>query len=122
MSPDGRSVAYSVWIPAEEKMKIAIRTADKPEPTTVLDIWPWMIFKWSPDGKSIVYKERQAGYRPENLILEIDIVSGKTRTVLAAGRDQVVDFSYSRDKKKVAVIRGRDRSNAVLLSAAPKAQ
>ncbi|MEO5860436.1 MAG: protein kinase [Pyrinomonadaceae bacterium] len=122
MSPDGTSIAYSVWFPAEEKMKIAVGAADKTEPPKVLDIWPSAIFKWSPDGKSIVYKERQAGYRPENLILEVEVATGKTRQVLAAGRDQVIDFSYSRDKKKVAVIRGRDKSNAVLLSAAPKAQ
>jgi serine/threonine protein kinase/Tol biopolymer transport system component len=122
MSPDGKSVAYSIWIPAEEKMKIAVRTVEKTEPSVILDIWPLAIFKWSPDGKSIIYKERQAGYRPENLILEIDVATGKSRTLLAAGRDQVEDFSYSPDKKKVAVIRGRDRSNAVLISAIPKQQ
>ena len=122
MSPDGRSIAYSVWVTAEEKMKIAVRKVDDPNPSIILDIWPLVIFKWSPDGKSIVYKERQAGYRPENLILEIDVATGKSRTVLAAGRDQVEDFSYSGDKKKVAIIRGRDRSNAVLLSAVPKSQ
>ena len=122
MSPDGRSIAYSVWIPAEEKMKIAVRKVDDQNPSIILDIWPLVIFKWSPDGKSIIYKERQAGYRPENLILEIDVATGKSRTVLAAGRDQVEDFSYSGDKKKVAIIRGRDRSNAVLLSAVSKSQ
>jgi len=122
MSPDGKSVAYSIWLPAEQKMKIAVRAVDKTEPSVILDIWPLVIFKWSPDSKSILYKERQAGYRPENLILEIDVATGKSRTVLAAGRDQVEDFSYSPDKKRVAVIRGRDRSNAVLLSAVPKSQ
>ena len=122
MSPDGKSIAYSLWFPAEERMKIAVRAVDKTEPYAVLDIWPVTIFKWSPDSKSIVYKERQAGYRPENLILEIDVATGKSRTVLAAGRDQVEDLSFSGDKKKVAVIRGRNRSNAVLLSAVTKSQ
>ena len=88
----------------------------------ILDIWPYVIFKWSPDGKSIVYRERQAGYQPENTILEVNATIGKTRTLLAANRDQVVDFSYSRDMKKIAVVRGRSTSNAVLLSAAAKAQ
>lgn len=122
MSPDGKSIAYSVWFPQEEKMKIAVRYADETEPYIVLDIWPLVIFKWSPDGKSIIYKERQAGYRPENLILAADVATGKSRTVLSAGRDQIEDLSYSKDMKKVAFIRGRDKSNAVLLSAVQKAQ
>ncbi|MEQ1763803.1 MAG: protein kinase [Pyrinomonadaceae bacterium] len=122
MSPDGRSVAYSIWVPEEEKMKIAIRAIDRPEPSTILDIWPSTIFKWSPDSKSIVYRERQAGYQPENVILAADASTGKTRVLLSAGHDQVVDFSYSRDMKKVAAVRGLNASNAVLLSTISKAQ
>ena len=117
LSPDGKSVAYSIWYPKEEKMKIAVRHIDKPDPYVILDIWPLTVFKWSPDGKRIVYKERQAGYRPDNVIFEIDVATGKSRTLLAAGRDQIEDLSYSSDNKKVAVIRGRNRSNAVLLRA-----
>lgn len=122
MSPDGISIAHSIWIPGEEKMKIAVRPIDTEEPSIVLDIWPSRIFKWAPDGKSIVYRERQATYQSENEILSVDVSSGKARSLLSAGSDQVVDLSFSNDMKQVAVVRGKNSSNAVLLTAAPKEQ
>ena len=88
----------------------------------ILDIWPSRIFKWAPDGKNIVYKERQSTYQSENEILSVDVSNGKARSLLSAGSDQMGDFSFSGDLKKVAVVRGQNSSNAVLLTAATKDQ
>ena len=122
LSPDGKSVAHSIWVPEEQKMKIAVRPIDVEVPSVVLDIWPSLFFKWSPDGKSIIYREAQAGNQPQNVILSVDIASGRSRTLYSAGNDQIVDLAYSRDQKNVAVVRGRNSSNAVLLTAVEKPQ
>ena len=118
-SPDGRYVAHSIWDKAENRMKVAVDTVDSNAESKILSIWPSLIFRWSPDSKSIYYRERQVGYVPENEVLRVDISTGKPTQLVSAAPEFVVDMSYSRDGKKVALVRGRNTSNAVMLAPAP---
>ena len=122
ISPDGGTIAHSIWAPQDQKMKIAVRPINQVEPASILDIWPSSVFKWSPDGKNIIYRERDAGYQPENVILEVNVATGKSRTVFSAGVDYTLDLSYSPDRRKIAVMTGHTSSNAVLFTSASEAR
>jgi serine/threonine protein kinase/Tol biopolymer transport system component len=118
MSPDSKYVAYTFRDEAEGRTKVAVKPADASEPTSVFNIWPSMIFKWMPDGRSIYYRERQFGYQPETTVLKVDIASREPKVLISAAPEIILDLTYSRDGKKIAVVRGKGTSNAVMLTAA----
>ncbi len=99
-------------------MRIAVDAVDSSAERKVLNIWPSLIFRWSPDSKSIYYRERQVGYVPENEVLKVDILTGKSTQLVSAAPEFIVDMAYSRDGKKVAIVRGRNTSNFVMLTPA----
>ena len=117
-SPDGRFIAQSIWDKGENRMRIAVDAVDSSAERKVLNIWPSLIFRWSPDSKSIYYRERQVGYVPENEVLKVDILTGKSTQLVSAAPEFIVDMAYSRDGKKVAIVRGRNTSNFVMLTPA----
>jgi Tol biopolymer transport system component len=116
MSPDGKRYAYTFT--DEGRTKVAVKDVGSSEPAKILNIWPSIVFKWTPDGESIFYRERQAAYLPEAEILKVDIATGKSKNLFSALPEYVSDLTYSRDGKKVAVVRGRNISNSVLLTSA----
>jgi Tol biopolymer transport system component len=81
-----------------------------------MDIWPSRIFKWAPDGKSILFQERQKGENLTSKIFQIDPFTGKQKLFLSTEPDDVIDLSFSRDGKRVAMIRGKVNTDAVILS------
>jgi Tol biopolymer transport system component len=115
-SPDGKTVAYSVWDKNENRMKIAVHPVGSPEQKKIFDIWPSLVFRWTPDSKAICYRERQRGYLPEMELHTLDVASGKTSRLLSGAPDSVMGLAYSRDGKRIALIRGRGTSNAVILT------
>ena len=115
-SPDGKEIAHTIWDSREGRMKVEVRSTDPSQKANVLNIWPSLVFKFAPDGRQIIYREREMGYQPESIIWRIDPATGKSTQVISTTPEYVVDFSYSRDGKKVAVVRGKSSSNAVILS------
>ena len=116
VSPNGRMLAHTIWDAREGRMKVEVKPTDSSDSPRVLNIWPSLVFSWAPDSKQIIYRERQIGYQPESEIRKIDPVSGKSSQLVSTAPEYVVDFSYSRDGKKVALVRGKSTSNAVILS------
>ena len=97
-------------------MKIAIDAADTGKQFRVLNSWPALIMKWAHDGKSLYYRERQVGYIPEFEVQRVDIATGRISHLLSTAPELILDLTYSPDDQKVAVIRGRSSSNAVMLT------
>ena len=118
MSPDGKNLAYTFWDEAENRMKVAIRPVDAPDPSKILNLWPSLILKWMPDSKSIYYRERQQGYQPESEILKVDVSTGRSTVLISSSPEFIVDLTYSHDGKKAALVRGRSTSNSVMLTSA----
>jgi eukaryotic-like serine/threonine-protein kinase len=115
-SPDGRYLAQSIWEPSSKQTKISLEPLFANGQRRILNIWPSAILKWTPDGKNIIYRERRAGYFPEGEVQKLDIASGKTTKLISAALPEIViDLSYSRDGKKIALVRGKNTSNAVML-------
>jgi Tol biopolymer transport system component len=117
-APNGQMIARTIWDPRDARMKVEVKPNDPSQSPKVLNIWPSLVFKWSPDGRQIIYREREMGYQPESEIHRIDPATGKSVQLVSTTPDFVVGFSYSRDGKKAALVRGRNSSNAVVLSPA----
>jgi serine/threonine protein kinase/Tol biopolymer transport system component len=116
MSPDGKYTAYSFRDEADGRTKVAIKSLDSDAPVSILNFWPSIIFKWMPDSRSIFYRERELAYQPETQIFRHEIGKPEPKVLYSAAPEAIGDMSYSRDGKKVAVVRGSGTSNAIMLS------
>lgn len=116
MSPDGKYTAYSFRDEADGRTKVAIKSLDSAAPVSILNVWPSLIFKWMPDSRSIFYREREQAYQPETQVFRHEIGKPEPKVLYSAAPEAIGDMSYSRDGKKVAVVRGSGTSNAIMLS------
>ena len=118
-SPDGKYIAHSIWDAAENKMKIAIDATGSGQRITILNIWPAGIMKWAHDSKSLYYRERRAGFVPELEVQRVDIATGRIAPLLSTAPELILDLTYSPDGQKLAIVRGRSASNAIMLTPIP---
>jgi len=118
MSPDGKYVAHSITEQGG-KFNILVRPADLGTPIATLDIWPFRIFKWAPDAKTILFQERQRGENLASKVFQIDPFTGQQKLYLSTEPDDILDLAFSRDGKRFAMIRGKTSTDAVMLSTAP---
>ncbi len=116
MSPDGRMVAYTFSEDNSDNLKVAVGLTDPGSNKTILDIWPSRIFKWMPDGKSLLYQEKQKGENLTAKVFEIPIERPEPKLLLSTEPENILDMSFSRDGTRVAVIRQKTTTDAVLLS------
>ena len=117
-SPDGKRYAYSSTDPASGRMYVVVKNVGEDGPGIRLDITPSRIFKWMPDGSSLVYQERLDAENPLTKMFTIDPDRPQPKLLFSTEPDELIDVRYSRDGKKVAVVRGRPITDAVMLSAA----
>ena len=116
MSPDGKYVAYTANAPGGTRVNVLIKPTDSTEPVAILDIFPSRIFKWAAQGRTLLYQERQRGENPESKLFEVDPLDPKPKLLLSIEPESLLDLTYSRDGKKVAVVRGKTSSDAVMLT------
>ena len=100
-------------------MKVVIDETASGQRVKVLNIWPAAIMKWANDSKSIYYRERQIGYIPEFEVQRVDIATGRTTPLLSTAPELILDLTYSPDGQKLAIVRGRSASNAIMLTPIP---
>ncbi len=116
ISPDGSMVAYSAWDEAANRVKVIIEPIGSERPNRTLDIAPTYILKWTADSRGLVYRERQAGDNPEATVMEWLLTAAEPIILFSTEPEYVIDFTYSRDGKKAAAVRGRLITDAVLLA------
>jgi Tol biopolymer transport system component/predicted Ser/Thr protein kinase len=119
-SPDGKRVAYAASKGAENGIEVRSKGSDTPGVS--LGIWPSVILKWMPDGRSLYYQDWQRTDGPRSKIWMIDMDSRQPQLLLSTEPDHVLDLSYSRDGKRVAIVRGKTAFDAVMLTAAAGAR
>ncbi|MFL6467231.1 MAG: protein kinase domain-containing protein [Pyrinomonadaceae bacterium] len=118
ISPDGKFVAYADTDPDSGRLNIALRPMGQEGPVTHLNISPMRIFKWTPDGKQLVYQERLRGGNLASKVFIVDPIRSEPKLLLSTEPDELLDFGYSRDGKRVAFVRGKVSTDAVMLSVA----
>lgn len=118
LSPDGTRVAHSFWDSTAGRIKVKVDWLDGSKPPSFVDAAPLFLLKWRHDGKALFIKERQHSDRSTSVVREFDIETGASKDFISTVPDIIYDFSIAPDHKRIAVIRGRLISDAVMLQTA----
>ena len=113
VSPDGKLIACSRSAPGEPG-RIAAYPFEGGAPIKIFPqpIAGFPIIRWTPDGRFLTYDDNPIG--PAKLWMQP--VDGGERKLLAEfPSDRIFGFDWSRDGKRLAVVRGLWSSNIVLL-------
>lgn len=117
VSPDGKVFicAYGKTQP-KNPPKLAIIPIEGGEPRQLFDlsmIGKSSFYRWSPDGKALIYIENRN--RASNLWSKaFDDSPPKQLTFFESG--QIAGFSFTRDSKDLAISRGNESSDVVMMS------
>jgi len=116
VSPDGKFLAYRIWDEKSKKLQIVILKLDD---RSVLKTIDWAAssneecWRWTPDSSALIYINTQGGV--SNLWrMPVD---GTRPTQITDFKSEVIRyFSYSRDQRQLAFVRGTVTRDAVLIS------
>jgi eukaryotic-like serine/threonine-protein kinase len=117
ISPDGRWVAC-VSEDQNGAAKFAVLSFETGSRTKFLDIPPTYDndccpLRWTPDGRGITYADKRAGVG--NLYVQ-PISGGKPYPLTHFVSEGIVWFAWSKDGKQIAIARGTDSSDAVMIT------
>lgn len=116
ISPDGKLVAFTTFLPSSTKKLLALLPVDSPQNTKLLDLQRPTpnggVVRFTHDGKAVVYPFRERDV--DNLWLQpFDGSPGKQITNFKS--EQITDFHWSFDGSKLGLVRGHTDSDVVLL-------
>ena len=109
ISPDGKWVASSRFEPT--KVKVAIYPIDGGEAQNILDIFTFDIH-WTPDGRALAYIDPN---NPANISSQT-IDGGVVKRLTDFTSDRIFRFAWSHDGKQLALARGTQTNDVVLIS------
>ena len=115
ISPDGNFVAY---IPADDQSqgdRIAIGPIGGGAPITILNLPPGALLgriRWAPDGHAITYIINRKGV---GNIWSQPLEGGPAQQLTDFKADQIFDLAWSRDGKQLAIVRGTQTRDVVLM-------
>jgi Tol biopolymer transport system component len=120
VSPDGNLIACSYLDEASSQWKLAVIPVAGGEPTKSFEIpMPYLqhlVFqriRWTTDGLGLAYIDERGGI---SNIWSRALDGGPPRQLTDFKADQVFNFAWSSDGKKLACVRGIVTSDAVLIS------
>ncbi len=115
ISPDGGTIAFATVDHAaghEGKLALVATDAGKVRQSLNFERQPGGVIRFSRDGKAIVYTFHENGV--DNLWQQpLDGSPGKQLTAFTSER--ILDFHWSSDGRKLAMVRGHDDSDVVLI-------
>lgn len=113
ISNDEKFLFYRAIDEKTKKRRILIKNFQSGETLKVFDFEADSI-KWSFDGKGLIYS-KNTGNTSEIIFQPLD--SDTPKTLYGLRGDQIISFDFSRDGKKVAIVRGRYVSDGFLIKA-----
>ncbi len=115
ISPDGRLAAFLSFLPGGPR-KVALVSVDSPRNTKLIDLQrplnDFEAIRFSHDGKAVAYAFRDQD--AENLWLQ-PLDGSPGRQITNFKTEQIRDFHWSFDGRKLGIIRGHTDSDVVLL-------
>ena len=114
VSPDGKVFAASYNAAQGERTQLAVFPIDGGEPLQVFDIVPGANLsfgiRWTPDGKSLVYRDFGPSLWKQNL------AGGEPEKILEFPDESIYSFDWSPDGKHFAVAHGEEVRDVVLIT------
>jgi Tol biopolymer transport system component len=115
ISPDGSKIGCLYRESADQPYKIAILPLDGGPPVKVFDLTSNIdrILRWSNDGRALYYTNEREGV---SNIWRLPVESGPPTKVTKFTDGLIRSFAWSRDGKLLAVSRGTQTSDVVLIT------
>ena len=112
ISPDGKWIAFqTTGDQPTSRPKVAILPFEGGQPSKLLEI-PLVQFRWSADGKAILYLDDKGGV---SNIWSQPLDGGAPKQLTKFPADQIFSFDWSRDGKTMACSRGVVTTDVVLI-------
>lgn len=118
ISPDGRTLAYlsleydSQTSVFDASINIAPMTTDEiGKPTKQMKFDLHNRYRWAPDGRSLTFVSREDDDNLSNIRLD----TGKLQPLTDFKSGNLLNFSWSRDGRKILIVRGISNSDLVLI-------
>lgn len=113
VSPDGKLIACTISAPGEPG-RIAVYPFEGGAPIKIFPqpVAGFPIIRWTPDGRFLTYDDNPIG--PAKLWMQA-LDGGERKPLAEFTSDRIFGFDWSRDGKRLAVVRGLWSSNIVLL-------
>ena len=114
VSPDGKQAAFgTIDHTGEHKERLAVVDIASGQAKILhFDHNRWGLLRFSPDGKAVVYPARENGV--DNLWMQ-PLDGSKGRQLTNFTSERIYDFHWSFDGKQLAIVRGHNDSDVVLI-------
>jgi Tol biopolymer transport system component len=113
VSPDGKVAAY-FYRDENAPWRLAVAPFDGGEPIKTFDVPAFHdpSLRWTPDGRALAYVDTRGGV--SNIVAQ-PLDGGKPAPITDFKTDLIFTFDFSRDGKQIALSRGTDYSDLVLI-------
>jgi len=112
VSPDGKWLAYVYYdLQAKPPIGAAVIPAEGGPPVKLLDMPTDRLIRWTPDGRALAYVD----HRNQNVWAQ-PVDGGPPRQLTDFKSDQTFSFAWSRDGRQLALARGTQTSDVVVIT------
>jgi len=113
-SPDGKSLAYSFYDEELGRWRIAVRPVEGEGPITTFDDAPIDVLLWMPDGRSLIYKDRNQD--PSTALWRQPLSGEKPQRFIDFSPETSYGAAWSNDGQHLAFVRGKVVMNILMLT------
>jgi Tol biopolymer transport system component len=113
VSPDGKLLAIGITDEQTKRPQFAVVTTDGAPVKTIDTSLQGAVFHWFPDSQSLVFVKTIRGV--SNLWRQ-PLDGGKPGQITNFKSDLIFNFAYSRDGRQLALSRGNQTGDAVMIS------
>ncbi|MGI9064999.1 MAG: TolB family protein, partial [Pyrinomonadaceae bacterium] len=115
VSPDGRLLAYAGLDAQTNRERLAVLTLDGGALVKTFDlpVTARSLFRWSPDSRAIVYVDTRGDV---SNLWRLPLDGGAPAQITDFKSDHINFFAYSRDGKQIALSRGNQTRDALMIS------
>ena len=116
VSPNGKLIVCLYREKANDSLRVALVPVEGGEPVRLLDISQRLVsapgLQWTPDGRALLYAETQGGV---SNMWSLPADGGAPKKLTDFKSDRIFWFDFSRDGRWLALSRGNESSDVVLI-------